>query len=165
MRGWAHRLGTGILDSTDPTCMSSRPTQSSKPAGIARMIGADLGPVDLYHESGSYPEARSKTNVPLPHCRGVGPGTRTRESGPSQLRRDQFSSTNFKFQRRQLVKTNPHVGPSRSELIPAGRTITSATWKPARRNVYLWQLKGVLYSYSTARTHLRRSRKASYLIR
>jgi hypothetical protein len=32
--------------------------------GIDRMI-ADFGPVDSYHESGSYPEVRSRTNVPL----------------------------------------------------------------------------------------------------
>ncbi len=32
--------------------------------GIDRMID-DFGPVESYHESGSYPAVRSKTNVPL----------------------------------------------------------------------------------------------------
>ena len=32
--------------------------------GMDRMI-ADFGPIDSYHESGSYPEKRSKTNVAL----------------------------------------------------------------------------------------------------
>jgi hypothetical protein len=43
--------------------MQELKTDPNQP-GIDRMI-ADFGPVESYHESGSYPEVRSKTNVPL----------------------------------------------------------------------------------------------------
>ena len=93
------------------------------------MIGADLGPVDLYHESGSYPEARSKTNVPLPHCRGVGPGTR--ESG--QL------GTNF-----QLVPIS-NVG-SWLKKTPTREAFTQRA--PYRRvGPYQWPLVSLLEEY------------------
>ncbi len=44
--------------------MEELKTDPNQP-GIDRMI-ADFGPIDSYHEGGSYyPEVRSKTNVPL----------------------------------------------------------------------------------------------------
>ncbi len=45
---------------------------------------ADFGPVDSYHEGGSYPEVRSKTNVPLTSIPNMPPGIILREAHPAR---------------------------------------------------------------------------------